>query len=72
MKKLTPDAPAGRRVGNWRCTSFLQGKQYAVPGPNEPSATTRLKAGNGARLDAMTLSDNGCYAGYTILPSGGD
>jgi hypothetical protein len=53
------------------CTSFLQGKQYVVPGPDEPSATVRLKAGNGARLDAMTFSDNGCYAGYTILPSNG-
>ncbi|RMO05302.1 hypothetical protein ALQ47_01225 [Pseudomonas cichorii] len=54
------------------CTSFLQGKQYTVPGPDEPSATIRLKAGNGARLDAMTFSDNGCYAGYTTLPSNGD
>jgi hypothetical protein len=54
------------------CTSFLQGKQYVVPVPDEPSATVRLKAGNGARLDAMTFSDNGCYAGYTILPSNGD
>ncbi|MFK3800089.1 MULTISPECIES: hypothetical protein [unclassified Pseudomonas] len=54
------------------CTSFLQGKQYAVPGPDEPSATVRLKAGNGARLDAMTFSDDGCYAGYTVLPSNGD
>ncbi|MDO7928184.1 hypothetical protein Q6A51_15430 [Pseudomonas sp. KFB-139] len=54
------------------CTSFLQGKQYAVPGSDEPSATIRLKAGNGARLDAMTFSDNGCYAGYTVLPSNGD
>ncbi|RMR56621.1 hypothetical protein [Pseudomonas cichorii] len=54
------------------CTSFLQGKQYAVPGTDEPSATIRLKAGNGARLDAMTFSDNGCYEGYTILPSDGD
>ncbi|MBX8597713.1 hypothetical protein K5D39_10395 [Pseudomonas cichorii] len=54
------------------CTSFLQGKQYVVPSPDEPSATVRLKAGNGARLDAMTFSDNGCYAGYTILPSDGD
>ena len=53
------------------CTSFLQGKQYVVPGPDEPSATVRLKAGNGARLDAMTFSDNGCYAGYTFLPSNG-
>lgn len=54
------------------CTSFLQGKQYAVPGPEEPSATVRLKAGGGARLDAMTFSDNGCYAGYTVLPYDGD
>ncbi|KJH86547.1 MULTISPECIES: hypothetical protein [Pseudomonas] len=53
------------------CTSFLQGKQYVVPGPDEPFATVRLKAGSGARLDAMTFSDNGCYAGYTVLPSNG-
>jgi hypothetical protein len=54
------------------CTSLLQGKQYAVPGADEPAATVRIKAGNGARLDAMTFSDNGCYAGYTVLPSNGD
>jgi hypothetical protein len=54
------------------CTSLLQGKQYAVPGPDEPSATVRLKAESGARLHAMTFSDNGCYAGYTVLPSNGD
>lgn len=54
------------------CTSFLQGKQYVVPGPADPAATVRLKAGGGARLDAMTFSDNGCYAGYTVLPSNGE
>ncbi|KIQ60661.1 hypothetical protein [Pseudomonas fluorescens] len=54
------------------CTSFLQGKQYVVPGADDPAATVRLKTGGGARLDAMTFSDNGCYAGYTTLPSNGD
>jgi len=54
------------------CTSFLQGKQYIVPGADDPAATVRLKTGGGARLDAMTFSDNGCYAGYTTLPSNGD
>ena len=54
------------------CTSLLQGTQYVVPGPDEPSATVRLPAGYGGRLDAMTFSDDGCYAGYTVLPSNGD
>ena len=53
-------------------SSFLQGKQYVFPGPDQPSATVRLKSEGSSRLDAMTFSDNGCYAGYTILPSNGE
>lgn len=49
------------------CTSLLQGKQYAFPLPDEPSAIVRLESGQGSRLDAMTFNDSGCYAGYTSL-----
>ncbi|MGY4493939.1 hypothetical protein [Pseudomonas sp. TE3610] len=53
------------------CTSLMRGKQYAFPQQNEPSATVQLQDDPYTELHIMTFSDNGCYAGFTPVPSSG-